>query len=272
MRKALFQPRPLLPRGPLDLLLQVVIVLVAYESYRLSRGAIDDPLTAVDALANATWIIELEQALRLDVERAVQRFSESVWGLPEVSSFLYINVQTTVSFTAMAFVYVRHQHAFRFVRNWFILTWGISVVCFVLLPTMPPRLVPGLGLTDSVAVFTGIDPSSRGVSQFYNPYAAVPSLHVGIALIVGLSLARLCRRRPFRVFWGCYPLLVTFLVMATGNHYLFDAVAGAAVVAVAGLIARWVLRWRSSPGDATGPAPAPAVEPSRERLVGSTPA
>ncbi len=160
-------------------MLQVGIILLAYESYRLTRGAIDGPQTTSVALANANWIIHLERSLHLGIEHGTQSFSERVWGLRDVSAFLYINVQTTVTFTAMAYVYVRHTPAFDFVRDVFIGTWALAIVGFLLVPTAPPRLVAGSGLDDTVAIFTGIDPTTPKVSQFFNPYAALPSLARG---------------------------------------------------------------------------------------------
>lgn len=248
MLAPLTRPVRFLPRGLLDVLLQVAIVYAAYTAYRLSRGAIDDPLTTSAAFANADWIIRAERAVHLDVERVTQSLTSRVPGLHEISAFLYINVQTTVTFTALAYVYGRHGSAFGFVRNTFVLTWGLAVVIFLLVPTAPPRLVPGLGITDEVAAFTGVDPTAPRISKYYNPYAAVPSLHVGVATIVGLSLSRLVRPRALRIGWALYPLLVTFLVLATGNHYLLDAVAGALTVGVAalGALALAMLRpgWR----------------------------
>jgi hypothetical protein len=235
--RVLTTPRRLLPRGVLDLVVQFAIVFTAYEVYRLTRGAIDNPHVAKVAFGNADWIVRLERALHLDVEHGVQRLTERVWGLSDVASFLYINVQTTVTFSVMAFIYLRHTHAFGFVRNAFVVTWAVALVGFVLVPTAPPRLLPGLGLHDSVAAFTGVNPNARHITKFYNPYAAVPSLHVGIATLVGLSMSRLSVHRPVRIAWACYPLLVTFVVLATGNHYLFDAVAGMLTAGVGTLAA-----------------------------------
>ncbi|CAB4895421.1 unannotated protein [freshwater metagenome] len=234
----LTRPRRLLPRGLLDLLVQFAIVFVIYETYRLTRGLIDDPLSARVAFRNAEWIIDAERALRIDVEDEVQRFAESVGGLSSVSSFLYINVQTTVTFAVMAYIYVRFTSSFGFVRNAFVATWAIALVGFVLLPTAPPRLIPELGLRDSVSIFTGVDPSDRQLQRFYNPYAAMPSLHCGIATLVGGSLALLSRTRAARIAWSLYPVMVIFVVMATGNHYLLDAVAGV-LVALAGAGVAW---------------------------------
>lgn len=260
------RPTRLLPRGALDAVLQVGIFLLAYESYRLTRGAIDGPHTTSVALANAHRIIHVERSLHLGIEHSVQSFSERVWGLRDVSAFLYINVQTTVTFTAMAYVYVRHTPAFDFVRDVFIGTWALAIVGFLLVPTAPPRLVAGSGLHDTVAIFTGIDPTTPRVSKFFNPYAALPSLHVGVATIVGVSLALLSRRRAVRIAWGLYPLLVTFIVVATGNHYLVDAGAGALAVGIAAAGAWQLGRLRPDAWSFVTPTGQPVASSSRVAL------
>lgn len=263
----LTRPHRFLPRGLLDLLLQIAIVLVIYETYRFTRGLIDDPLSEQVAFRNAEWIIDAQRALRIDIEVPVQRFAERVDGLSSLSSFLYINVQTTVTFAVMAYIYVRFTSSFGFVRNAFVATWAIALIGFVLVPTAPPRLIPGLGLKDSVSAFTGVDPSDRQLQQFYNPYAAMPSLHCGIATLVGGSLAVLSRTRPARIAWSLYPLMVVFVVMATGNHYLLDAIAGILValagVGIAWALGRlrpgaWALHRDPRPALATDPKPDPA--------------
>jgi hypothetical protein len=259
----LTRPSRLLPRGLLDLLIQIAIVFTIYETYRLTRGVIDSASAERVAFRNADWIIDAERALRIDIEGGVQRFSESVNGLPSISSFLYINVQTTVTFAVMAYIYLRFTPAFGFVRNMFVATWAIALVGFVLWPTAPPRLIPGLGLHDTVSIWTGVDPSDRQLQKFYNPYAAMPSLHCGIAALVGGSLAMLSRTRVARVLWACYPLMVIFVVMATGNHYLLDAVAGVLVAAMGAGVA-WGLG-RLRPGAwafRRGPEPVPVAEPA----------
>lgn len=256
----LTRPYRFLPRGLLDLLLQFAIVLVIYETYRLTRGLIDDPGAEKAAFDNADRIIDAERWLHIDIEHGVQRFSESIHGLPDVSSFLYINVQTTVTFAVMFYIYVRFTPAFGFVRNMFVATWAIALVGFVLFPTAPPRLIDGLGLHDSVSAFTGVDPSDRQIKKFYNPYAAMPSLHCGIAALVGGSLAVLSRSRPARVLWACYPLMVVFVVMATGNHYILDAVAGILVAAMAAGVAWWLGRLRPAAW-AFDPGRSPARDP-----------
>jgi hypothetical protein len=201
---------------------------------------VDDQLGASQAFANADWIVSTERALHLNVEHGVQSFALGVPGLMDAASLMYLNAQFSVTFGALIYIYMRHNHAFGFVRNMFIGAWALALVGYVALPTAPPRLVPGLGIHDAVAAFTHVDPADQAASvgKLYNPYAAVPSMHVGFALMIGVPLARLSKHRVTRVFWALYPLLVLFVVMATGNHFLLDGVFGALVVGLSALVAR----------------------------------
>ncbi len=97
----------------------------------------------------------------------------------------------------------------------------------------------------------------------FNPYAAVPSMHVCIALIIGGSMSRLVRSRTAAVLWVMYPVLITFVVVATGNHYFTDVVLGAFTAAVSAVIAKRLLA-RARP-DAWSFRPA-AVEPVTSSL------
>jgi membrane-associated phospholipid phosphatase len=69
-----------------------------------------------------------------------------------------------------------------------------------------------------------------------NPYAAMPSLHAADALIVGISLARVCRRWWAKAVWMLWPAWVWFSVMATANHFWLDVVAGILVALIAAFV------------------------------------
>src|SRR4029079_19035104 len=100
-------------------------------------------------------------------------------------------------------------------------------------PTAPPRFLPELGLDPSSAV-TGNNPllSSPGDALFH-PFAAVPSMDVGLSVLLAWSLAMLVRPRALRALFFAYPLLMTYVVVASGNHYLLDAVFGLATAGLA---------------------------------------
>jgi hypothetical protein len=120
---------------------------------------------------------------------------------------------------------------------------GIALIGYIVYPTAPPRFFPEWGLFDAVSSFTGVDHTDK-VNALFNPYAAVPSMHVCFSLMIGVPLSRLVRTRALRVFWALYPLLVTFVIVATANHFLADAVLGAATAATAAYAAQWLGRAR----------------------------
>jgi hypothetical protein len=234
----------------------VLLVVTGYYAYRLTRGVVDDPTSAVVAFEHARHLISIEQALGIFVEPHIQDFAQSVPGLDEASAWIYINAQTTVTAGALVWLYLRHNSSFYFVRNMFMIAWALAILGYIVYPTAPPRFLPEWGFTDTVADFTGIDHDSVAVNALFNPYAAVPSMHVGFALMVGIPLARLSAVRVTRVVWMLYPVLVTFVIVATANHFLADAFFGALTVGAAAWAAAWLGRvrptaWAFSPARST---------------------
>ena len=236
--------RRILPHGPLDLLRQIALFAAAYYVYRLTRGIADDPGVAATAFANARDLIDIERALNVFIEPSVQAFVAGERWLMDIAAWLYINAQTSVTLGALAWIYVRRNASFYFVRNMFLVAFGIALVGYATFPTAPPRFLPEWGFIDSVAQLTGVPQDSVTVDALFNPYAAVPSMHAGFALMIGWPLARLVRHRTLKVFWATYPLIVTFVIVATANHFLADAFLGAVTASLGALAARWLARAR----------------------------
>jgi PAP2 superfamily len=94
----------------------------------------------------------------------------------------------------------------------------------------PPRLVPDIGIADTVGLAAGHDTGSFGGVVPFNPYAAMPSMHVGWSLLVGIFGFRALRGNALRWVFALHPVLMAVTVSATGNHYFLDSAAGVAVV------------------------------------------
>jgi membrane-associated phospholipid phosphatase len=101
--------------------------------------------------------------------------------------------------------------------------------------------MPEWGFSDAIKQFTGITVEKGPSSEILNLYAAVPSMHVCFAIMLGWPMAKLARRRPIKVAWALYPLLITFVVIVTGNHYLMDVFLGALTAGISALLAQRVL-------------------------------
>jgi membrane-associated phospholipid phosphatase len=230
-----------LPRGRLDLIRQIVLFCGAYYAYRIVRGIVDERVEV--AFRNARDVVSLEQRLHLFLEPGVQRFAQAHHLLIDAASWMYVNSHFVVTTVALAWIYLRRNERFYFVRNMFMVAMGLALVMYAVYPTAPPRFLPELGFTDSVARFTGTQPDSGAESLLFNPYAAMPSTHVCFALMIGIPMSHMVVRRWARVAWRAYPLLITWAVIATANHWWLDTVVGAITAAVAagfaaGLFAR----------------------------------
>jgi len=242
-RARLLQAR-ILPHGWLDALRQVSLFAAAYLAYRLVRGFVEGDATA--AFAHARDLISLERTLHLFVEPSIQAWASSSHAVMLIASWIYVNAQTTVTFGALLYIYLRHNRNFYFVRNMFMIAMAIALVGYAVFPTAPPRFMPEWGFIDSVSDFTHVNVShaSAAASALFNPYAAVPSMHVAFALMVGWPLALLSRHVIVKVLWLLYPFLMAFVIVVTANHFIFDALLGAMTAGVSAYGASWLGRAR----------------------------
>jgi PAP2 superfamily len=257
-------PPRLLPRGPLDLVLQLAVLAAAYWAWRYARGAVDGSLEV--SFSHARDLVSAERALGLLFEPDVQQWAVGAGWPAEVARWGYANLHFKGSCLMLAVIYFGYRGSFGFVRNAVVAAMAISVIGYASFPTAPPRFLPELGLDPSSAV-TGNDPLlSRPGDALFNPFAAVPSMHVGLSVILAWSLAMLIRPWPLRVALFAYPLLMTYVVVASGNHFWLDAVFGVAIAALATGVAMLLARLNSdwSFGSATRSAPSGDLEPQPE--------
>ena len=215
---------------------QIAIVLAAVSGYELARLLIE-PNWAV-AMANAKRIAELERALSFAWEQSVQRAFLGLPELVEAMNLFYFVGHFVLTGLFFIWLYHRSQDGFRSFRNGFLAATAIAVVIHWQFPTAPPRLISGLGITDTLRLFWNVDIGSPQVDAFSNPVAAVPSLHAGWALGVGVGLVRYASQRWLQVLGAIYPLAVTLTIVVTGNHFIFDAIAGMVVLAVGFMVVR----------------------------------
>jgi PAP2 superfamily protein len=215
-----------------------------YAVYELVRGFGSEDFAA--ARLHTADIVALEQHLGLYVERGVQTASLAVPGLGSLLGFLYLALHLVGTGAFLVWVHRRRREAFALVRTTIMLATAIALVGYVLYPAAPPRLA-GLGFDDAVSSHTKLNLSSDVLGALYNPIAAVPSLHFGYALIVGVGLAALARRRWVKAIGALYAPAMLYIIVATGNHFLFDALAGGLVVVAAYLAARGLARIAREP-------------------------
>src|SRR3954468_14514359 len=234
-RARMLQAR-LFPHGVVDGVRQFLIFAGAYYGYSLIRGVADG--RPEQAFQHGRDVIDLERNLHVFVEPAVQAWASGSTVLIDIASWIYINAQTTVCLSALVYLYFFRNSHFYFVRNMMVTAMALALVGYTVFPTAPPRFYPEWGFMDSVANFTGVPSDSTTVNTLFNPYAAVPSMHVAFSLMIGWSLAQVVSWRAIKVWWACYPFVITFVIVATANHFVADAFLGACVAAIAAATAR----------------------------------
>jgi membrane-associated phospholipid phosphatase len=229
--------RRYLPRGYSDFGRQLFIWVGFYLSYLAVRGIVDRNPTK--AIVNGFRVIDFEQRTTHHlVEQTTQRIADSSHLLLTAAAWTYWNSEFSVICLALLFVYLRWHERFLRFRNTILLANVIGLVGYVVMPTAPPWMFPYL-------FAAGVNHSSGFIGAFANQYAAMPSLHAADALIVGVFLFRACRRWYFKALWALWPAWVWFCVLATGNHYLLDVVAGVAVAVFSLAVVSYVARRRA---------------------------
>jgi membrane-associated phospholipid phosphatase len=218
-----------LPQGWPDLFRQLLLFGGAYYVYRIVRGVVDGQ--AVQAFENGRALVDLERAMGLFFEPGLQTWAEGREWIMWVANTMYVQSHLMITTAFLIWLYLARNHAYYFVRNMFMIAMALALAGYVAFPTAPPRYLTEWGFTDTVAEFVG-DSAEATASVLYNPYAAVPSMHVAFALMIAIPAIFLVKHRALKVLWGLYPLIVTFVVMVTANHFWLDAALGALVAAV----------------------------------------
>jgi len=219
--------------------MQLSIFVAADLLYETVRG-IAESNQAVP-FQNARSIMSTERTLHFFVEQSIQSWAMGHRLLIDFANFMYVNSHFVITTSALVWLYLRHNDRFYFVRNMFVVAMGLALVGYLLLPTAPPRFFPELGFVDTIAYYVNVKHDSGLVTLFFNPYAAVPSMHVAFSLMISVPAMLIVRRKLAKVLWSLYPLVVAFVVVVTGNHWVMDALAGAAVAGASAIICVRVL-------------------------------
>jgi hypothetical protein len=220
-----------------------------------------------------------ERDVHLDPEHALNDLLWHVHALAVAASYFYAALIWVVTPMVLVWLYRRHPAKYRSARTALVAATGIALLVYLLLPTAPPRMVPGAHFHDVLAEThqwgwwsgQGSD-APRGLTGTANQLAAMPSMHVGWALWSGWLIARHSRHRSVKVLGAIYPLLTAIDVMGTANHYFFDTVGGLVTIGLGVGLTRAVGRFRSialrphrSAETAPRSAPRRAPHPSPQR-------
>ncbi|WP_210491674.1 phosphatase PAP2 family protein [Patulibacter sp. SYSU D01012] len=233
----------------------VLVAALAYAAYAAARwtGGTDE----VAAHANALGLVDLERTLGLGFEGSVQTALD-VPALVFVLNHVYLAAQFVVTPAALVWVTRRSRTAGARLWETLVVGWILATPVAALLPVAPPRLA-GTGIADTITLSGSHTLTSPIAQLFYNPLAAVPSMHAAFAFAVAAALASTARTPVGRVLGAAWAPLIAVTVVATGNHYVLDVVAGLAVTLVAWLIVWGAPRLVARAGGAIRAARAPSL-------------
>ncbi|MDH3724892.1 MAG: phosphatase PAP2 family protein [Thermoleophilia bacterium] len=224
---------------------EIGIFVAALLVYQGSRAfVIGDTSTAFQ---NAAGVVEWEKSYGLFFELSIQRWALANIELVEVLNYFYLSAHWIVTTAFFVWLWHRRKGVYPYVRNAFLLANGIALTIFMVYPVAPPRLMRSSGFVDTLNRVSDVDLHGGLLSGWFNPYAAVPSMHFGYSIMIALVAMWLIRAWPLRFLALAYPAVVFITIVGTGNHFVIDAVAGTAVVAAGFvLIAMW-MRLRGQP-------------------------
>jgi hypothetical protein len=224
------------------------------------------PLRRKLAFANAHRILSFEQNIGLDPERALDHWLSHQTVLAFLASNIYSNAIFAVTFGFAAYVWWWRPDLYRPLRYSLILANMMAFAVFLVVPVAPPRMLSGF--VDVVQTAGGLGAWHDTLIKYADQFAAMPSMHLGYAVWCSVVAWRIARRPAAKVaavaFGAVYPVLTAVIVLATGNHYLLDVLAGTAVTVLAVLIveqlvprAAALVRAMTRPMTGRAAAPAP---------------
>jgi hypothetical protein len=182
---------------------------------------------------NGERILDFERALGLAPEHALNRWLAGQKTLSQIVVFWYENVHITVTLAVLGWLWWRRRDLLGVMQGTLVAVNLFALAVFWCFPTAPARMLPG-GYVDLVAAVHHVPVWRLGdIALHSNQLCSMPSLHVAWAVWSSLAVWRMTKRRGLRAAALVYPLLTSFAVIATGNHYLADAVAGALLTLVA---------------------------------------
>ena len=221
-------------------LIEFGLAAFGFLCYFVVRGGVVDD--AGRALDHARWIIEAQQALGIFIEPAVNQWVlESAWRVRYVN-FVYFWLDFPLIVGIAVVFFIRGRQHYTVLRDALLISGAFALLMYWTFPVAPPRYLPEWGFVDTLAEFDNLSYQAQSMRPFVNPFAAVPSLHVGWALIVAIVVFDATRAKWARSAISLVLFSQMVAVVGSANHFIFDAVIGG-VVSVGGLgVALWLQR------------------------------
>jgi hypothetical protein len=228
---------------------ETVGMLIVYQIYDFGRDQANG--TTADAFSHAKDVVAAERFLGIYWERSVQQAFLNVDWFIAFWNIYYGTVHFVLPLVTLVWLYRKRPARYVRWRNTLVLMWAIAVLVFFAYPLMPPRLMPTrYGFVDTAAEYYNFgpqvkveyqdngQPTQKALDQYGNPFAAMPSFHIGWSTWCLFALWPMIRRKWVKALFVAYVLGVLFCITVTANHWLLDAVGGLAVLGL-GALGAW---------------------------------
>ena len=210
---------------------EVALIAIAYVAYQLVRGVVEGGRVEA-AFSNANALIQFESSVGIFWEVQLQGLIVSNEFLIDLFNWVYIWGHLPVIGVLAIWIYMFRRGVFARYRNAFLISGAIGLVIFTTLPMAPPRFLPQFGFIDTITIYDEVYHALQNPA-FVNQYAAMPSLHLGWNLLVGLAIFETTKVWWAKAFGLLLPIPMLIAIILTGNHFVLDAVAGVAVALAA---------------------------------------
>lgn len=224
-------------------LAEIASILFFYGLYSVIR--VLAPHRVGSAFENSSRLESFERSLGLYSERSFNEFLSRHTDLEVLASYYYVSLHYIITGLCLLWLWRSRARAYPAMRSALVIASGLALVIYAAWPLAPPRYAMS-GTVDTVKDV--LQSGGHGVTGLVNDIAAMPSMHVGWALWCAVVVVRLSNHRLRHLAW-LYPLATTFVVVATANHYLMDAVGGALVVGIPLLLCGVLGDLRSLPAE-----------------------
>jgi len=235
------------------LLHEAVLVVGLLLFYRVGRLFGDkDPARGT---RNAHRILDIERAVHLPSEQHLQAIVLRVPDLVRAANIYYAFVHFTITALVLLYLHQRRPGQYLRFRRALVAATAGGLVVELLVPASPPRMLAGF--VDTGKLYGPSVYGNPAKDHLSNQFAAMPSLHVGWALLVAMAMIAAHTTR-WRWLWLLHPVLTLFVVVVTGNHYWLDTIVGSALALAAFLGATLVGRHAAQDGGSSERLLAPA--------------
>lgn len=224
-------------------LTEIGLAAIAFLCYFLVRGAVVDRSDV--AIENARWIIDLQRSLGMFIEPSLNAWALESTPRVRFFNFVYFWLDFPLIVSVGLLLFWRSRRQYTLLRDALLISGAMALAVYWTFPVAPPRYLTDHGFVDTLEQFDNLSYQAQSMRPFVNPFAAVPSLHVGWSLLLAIVVFQATRARRWRD-WAARAGALAVLgvqsvaVVATANHFVFDAIVGLLICAVAFPVAAWL--------------------------------